>query len=254
LENELGASLFNRTTRRVELTEAGQSYLDRIKPILAELAAANRDVAAPQNQLAGPIRIAAPVALGSNRLAAIVAAFMMRHPLITADVVLTDRLVDAREEGFDLALGLEAATNESGGLRLLPMETGLFASPDYISGSGRPQAPADLPQHPALCLGSWARQVAWHLRGQIDPVQVTPRMAGNHASVIREAALAGLGIALLPVLLVANDVKAGRLQRLLDGFEPKPDWLCAYYPAGRVVSPKSRLFTEFLVERLRRDA
>jgi DNA-binding transcriptional LysR family regulator len=75
----------------------------------------------------------------------------------------------------------------------------------------------------------------------------------NQASVIREGALAGLGIALLPAFIVAEDVRSGRLQRLLDGFEPKPDWLCAHYPDGRVLSPKSRLFTDFLVERLRRD-
>ena len=88
----------------------------------------------------------------------------------------------------------------------------------------------------------------------MEPVQVTPRVVSTHASVIREAALAGLGIALLPAFVVAEDVKAGQLKRLLDGFEPKPDWLCAYYPQGRIVSAKSRLFTEFLVERIRRDA
>ena len=216
--------------------------------------AADRAVAAPQNDLAGPFRIAAPVAFGASRLAAIVAGFMARHPLLVADVVLTDRFVDPGEEGFDLVLSLEIGAGETTGLRLQPIETGLFASPDYIAGHGRPQAPADLPQHPALCLGARGRHVAWHLRGQIEPIQVTPRMVSTHAGVIREAALAGLGIALLPAFVVAEDVKAGRLQRLLDGFEPKPDWLCAHYPEGRVIPAKSRLFTDFLNERLRRDA
>jgi DNA-binding transcriptional LysR family regulator len=254
LESELGASLFNRTTRRVELTEAGQVYLDKVRAILAELEAADRAVAAPQNALSGLFRIAAPVAFGAGRLGAIVAAFMARHPRLVADIVLTDRFVDVGGEGFDLVLSLEAASSETTGLRLLPLEMGLFASPDYIANHGRPQAPADLPLHPALCLGMRGRHVAWHLRGQIEPVQVTPRLVSTHASVIREAALAGLGIALLPAFVVAADVKASQLQRLLDGFEPKPDWLCAHNPDGRVVSAKSRLFIEFLVERLRRDA
>ncbi len=254
LESDLGAALFKRTTRQVEPTEAGQAYLDKVKIILADLEGADRAVAAPQNDLAGPMRIAAPVTLGTSRLAAIIADFMARHPLLVADIVLTDRFVDAREDGFDVVLGLEAAASETIGLRLLPLEAGLFASPEYIASRGRPQAPSDLPRHPALCLGARGRHVSWHLRGQIEPVQVTPRLASNHASVIREAALAGLGIALLPNFVVAEDAKAARLLRVLDGFEPKPEWLCAYYPAGRVVSPKSRLFTDFIVERLRRDA
>lgn len=253
LESKLGAALLNRTTRRVELTEAGQAYLDKVRTILAEMEAADRAVAAPQGGLAGPFRIAAPVAFGSGRLAAIVAVFMGRHPRLVADVVLTDRFLEAGAEGLDLVLSLEAASTETTGQRLLPLETGLFASPDYIASHGRPQAPADLPQHPALFLGMRGRHVSWHLRGQIEPVQVTPRLVSTHASVIREAALAGLGIALLPGFIVAADVKAGQLLRLLDGFEPKPDWLCAHNPEGRVASAKSRVFIEFLVERLRRD-
>ena len=179
---------------------------------------------------------------------------MAWHPLLVADVVLTDRFVDAGEEGFDLVLSLEAGTGETTGVRLQPLETGLFASADYIARHGRPQAPADLSRHLALCLGARGRHVSWPLRGQIEPIQVTPRIVSTHASVIREAALAGLGIALLPAFVVAEDVKAGQIKRLLNGFEPKPDWLCAYYPQGRIVPAKSRLFKEFLVERIRRDA
>jgi DNA-binding transcriptional LysR family regulator len=253
LEAELGGSLFNRTTRHVELTEAGQAYLDKVKAILTDLEAADRAVALPQEDLAGPIRIAAPVAFGASRLAAIIAGFMARHPLLVVDVVLADRFIEPGEEGFDLVLSLETAASEAAGLRLLPLETGLFASPDYIARHGRPQAPSDLARHPALCLSARSRHVSWHLRGQIEPVQVTPRLVSNQASVIREGALAGLGIALLPVFIVAEDVRSGRLQRLLDGFEPKPDWLSVNYPDGRVLSSKSRLFTDFLVGRLRRD-
>jgi len=253
LESELGAALFERTTRRVELMEAGQGYLDRVRLILADLAAADRSVADPQSDLAGPLRIAAPVAFGANRLAAAVAAFMSRHPLIAADVVLADRFVDPGEEGFDMVLRLEEAGGEPDGLRLFPVELGLVASPAYLASHGRPQAPGDLARHPGLCLGERRRQVGWRLRGQADPLAITPRLTSSHANVIREAALAGLGIALLPVFIVADDIKNGSLLRILDGFDPKPDWLCAHYPAGRMASSKTRLFTDFLVERLNRD-
>jgi DNA-binding transcriptional LysR family regulator len=168
-------------------------------------------------------------------------------------VLLTDRFVDAAEEGVDLVFSLQASGNETGrGSRLSPVETGLFASPDYIARHGRPQSPGDLARHPALCLGARSRHVSWHLRGQTDPVQVTPRIVSNHASVIRETALAGLGIALLHGFMVADDIKAGRLLRVLDGFEPKPEWLHVDY-RGEIASPRSRFFTDFLVDRLRRD-
>lgn len=253
LEEALGASLLDRTTRRVDLTDTGKAYLARVKSILANLQLADRAVAAPQNDLAGTIRIACPIAFGTSRLSAIIAAFMARNSELNADIVLTDRFVAPAEEGFDLALRIEPAFGEPQGLRLMPVELGLFASPDYVGRHGRPQAPADLGRHPALCLGSRNRQIAWHLRGQTEPVLVSPRLVSNQAQVIREGALAGLGVALLPVSFVADDMKSGRLQRLLDGFEPKPDWLCAYYPDDMAM-PKSRLFTDFLVERLRREA
>lgn len=253
LERGLGAALFTRTTRRVDLTEAGQTYLSKVRAVLADFEAADRSVGAPQVGLDGPIRLAAPIAFGTSRLAGIVAALMARHPLLIVDVVLADRFVEADEEGFDLVLDLEADASANSALRLLPLETGLFASPDYIARHGRPQAPADLAGHQALCLGARSRRIAWQLRGQAEPIELSPRLVSNHASVIREAALAGLGIAFLPAFVVTEDVRAGRLHRLLDGFEPKPNWLCARHPGNRTVSAKCRLFTDFLVERMRRD-
>lgn len=253
LEAALGAPLLKRTTRHVELTEAGQAYLERVKAILADLEIADRAVSTPQNDLAGPIRIAAPVDFGTTRLAPIMAAFLAGHPKLVAEVVLNDRYVDPEVEGFDLVLSIRQAGSEpDDGLRLWPVETGLFASPDYIARHGRPQAPSDLARHPALCVGARQRTVAWHLRGQAEPVTVTPRLSGNHTSIVREAALAALGVALLPAYVAADDVKAGRLLRVLDGFEPKPEWLCVAYREGPVLSEKCRMFIDFLVERLRR--
>jgi len=254
LEAELGGRLLNRTTRHVELTEDGQAYLDRVRIILADLESANRDVAAAQNALSGMIRIASPVAFGVSRLGAIAAAFMARHPKLSAEIVLTDRLVEPGEEGFDLCLAIQPARGETDiGLCFAPVETGLFAAPEYLTKHGRPQAPGDLSEHPGLCVGMRSRQVFWHLRGASEPVAITPRLSSTHAGIVREAAVAGLGIALLPGFAVADDIKAGRLLRILDGFEPKPDWLCAFHPEGRVASAKVRLFTDFLVERFRRD-
>jgi len=254
LEQALGGRLLERTTRRVALTDQGRVYLARAKAILAELDAADRDVAAPQKDLSGHIRMASPEAFGASRLAPVAARFMAANPKITAEIVLTEREVDPGTEGFDLAVRIVAAgLDPSPAALLAPVETGLFATPGYLSKHGRPQAPGDLTQHAVVVLGAQSRQFFWHLRGQPEPVPVTPRLASNNAHMVREAALAGLGIALLPLFTVAEDVKAGRLMRVLDGFEPKPAWLCAEYPAGRAPSLTARRFVEFLIERLRSD-
>jgi len=251
LEHALGGRLLERTTRRVALTEQGHIYLARAKAILAELDAADRDVAAPQKDLSGHIRIASPEAFGASRLAPIAARFMAANPKITAEIVLAEREVDPGTEGFDLALRIVAAgIDPTPAEPLAPVETGLFAAPGYLSKQGRPQAPGDLAQHAVVVLGAQSRQVFWHLRGQPAPVMVMPRLASNNVTVVREAALVGLGIALLPLLTVAEDVEAGHLMRVLDGFEPKPAWLCAEYPENRAPAIKVKRFVAFMIEHL----
>ena len=254
LERELGGQLLERTTRTVSLTEKGRAYLERAKAILSELETADRAFAAPHNELAGLVRVAAPTAFGTSRLAGTAAAFMFRHPKITADIVLTDRPVDPDEEGFEVVLRIVPAEIDSPPLQQLgPVEMGLFAAPDYLSRHGRPQAPYDLAQHSGLVLGNHARQAIWHLRGNAGAVSILGRVTSNNAAVIREAAIAGLGIALLPTFVVMDDIKQGRLLRVLDGFEPKPASLCAEYPKNRALAARTRHFVEFLAERIRRD-
>jgi len=252
LETALGARLLHRTTRRVGLTEAGQAYHDQAKSILAALAAAETSLLTASGELSGTLRIAAPTAFGANRLGAALASFIGRHPLLTAEATLTDRAVDLGEEGFDLALRIVGPDRDPAPLkRLAPIETGLYAAPEYLASKGRPQAPGDLLKHAGLALGE--RTQTWRLRGSAEPIAIEVRLASNTASVIREAALAGLGIAMLPSFVVADDIKQGRLVRLLDGFEPKPAALCAEYPAGRIPPAKTRLFIEYLLAALRRD-
>jgi DNA-binding transcriptional LysR family regulator len=252
LETALGARLLHRTTRRVGLTEAGQAYHDQAKSILAALEAAERSLLTATGELSGTLRIAAPTAFGASRLAAALASFMGRHPLLTAEATLTDRAVDLGEEGFDLALSIVGPDRDPAPFqRLAPIETGLYAAPEYLAKRGRPQSPGDLLNHAGLALG--ARTQIWRLRGSAEPIAIDIRLASNTASVVKEAALAGLGIAMLPSFVVAEEAKQGRLVRLLDGFEPKPAALCAEYPAGRIPPAKTRLFVEHLLVALRRD-
>lgn len=250
LEHELGSKLLKRSTRRVGLTEPGQAYLDRAKAILSEIADADRAAAAPHDELAGQFRVAAPLSFGLSHLTPAAAAFMARYPKLHADVILTDRTVDAGEESFDLVLRIGASDASRPSVRQLgQVELGLFAAPAYVSRHSRPQSPADLESHAGLVFSDHAARDGWSLRGADGPVPVRKRLSSNNSEVLRQAALEGLGIALLPVFLVAQDAKAGRLVRLLDGFEPKPQALLAEFPPGRVPSRKTRLFVDFLAER-----
>jgi DNA-binding transcriptional LysR family regulator len=200
--------------------------------------------------LTGTLRFAAPTAFGTSRLGPALAAFMARHLRLTVEAILTDRVVDLADEGFDVALRI-VGPDASPLQRLAPVETGLYAAPDYLTKRGRPQSPGDLAGHTGLALGE--RSQSWNLRGSAEPAAIEIRLASNNASVVRETVLAGLGIAMLPSFIVADDAKHGRLVRLLDGFEPKPASLCADYPAGRIPPAKTRLFVEHLVAALRRD-
>ena len=252
LEKAVGARLLHRTTRRVGLTEAGQAYHDHARIMLAELEVAERALSTAKGEVSGSLRIAAPTTFGTGRLGPALAAFLARHPRLAAETILTDRIVDLAEEGFDLAFRIVAPDRDPAPMqRLAPIETGLYAAPEYLAKRGRPQAPGDLAQHAGLTLGE--RTDHWTLRGSVEPVAIAVRLASNNASVVREAALAGLGIAMLPSFVVADDAKQGRLHRLLDGFEPKPASLCAEYPAGRIPPAKTRLFVEHMVAALRRD-
>ena len=146
LEAELGVRLLKRSTRTVELTEAGTNYLKRVRRLLFELEDANKSLKAPATAAVGKLRIAAPTAIGLSLIAPSIADFMAANPHVVMHLDLLDRRVDADEEDYDLVLRLD----EEIGNRLAQIEAGLFASPAYIAHHGRPHGPADLGKHLAL--------------------------------------------------------------------------------------------------------
>jgi DNA-binding transcriptional LysR family regulator len=133
--------------------------------------------------------------------------------------------------------------------KLAQIEMGLFASPAYLERHGRPRGPEDLKSHAALHYGRPSSQTAWMLRGVRDAISIRYRLCSNNGDALRVAALAGLGIALIPAFLVRDEVRNGRLAPLLDGFEPRPIDLYAIYPPTRFLAAKVRLFIDFLAER-----
>jgi DNA-binding transcriptional LysR family regulator len=250
LEDALGAQLLKRSTRSVKLTDSGFAYLERCRALLADLDEADRAVAALQNEPKGLLKINAPMSFGISHAAPAVAEFMVRYPELQVALILNDRFVDPYDEGFDVTLRIGALEDSSLAARkLAQIEMGLYASPTYLEKNGRPRGPDDLKSHAALHYGRPSSQNAWMLRGQRDAVSIRYRLCSNNGDALRVAALAGLGIALIPAFLVRDEVRNGRLVALLDGFEPKPIDLYAIYPPTRFLAAKVRLFIDYLAER-----
>ena len=251
LEDWLGARLLNRTTRRVALTDAGESFFFQCSRILEEMEAA-RSAAKPETPVRGSMRITAPVVFGSTLLGPLVVDFMTQHPEVSLNVELSDRSIDLMEEGFDLGIRTTRAT-ESGLVAwpLMPLEYVLCASPAYLASHGQPETPFELSGHHCIT-GTDANGVSWTFQGEKGETQVPiyGRLQVNNALLRCEAARAGAGILLCPDYLVQEDIIAGRLVRLLSDFRPTGSMLHAVSPAYRAGSPKVRSLVHHLTTQL----
>ncbi len=253
LEAELGARLFNRTTRSLNLTEAGRAYLERVTRILTDLEDADQALGELQAKPRGRLIVSAPMSFGFLHLAPALPDFLARFPEIEVDLSLGDRFVDLVDEGFDCALRIGALPDSSlMARRIAPIRRTLCASPDYFLRRGRPEAPEDLRGHECLRNSNVARIQEWRFvggEGKAILVSVSGRVSANNGDALRILALAGFGVASLPTFIVGADLKAGTLVSALDRFIPQDLAMSAVYPHSRHLSPKVRAFVDFLVER-----
>lgn len=253
LERALGVRLFHRTTRQVRLTEAGAAFHGRIQPILAALDEAQTDLMkteAPGGALRGPMRVSAPVSLGISHLGIPITRFLEHHPEVRLDLGLNDRAVDLIEEGVDLALRI-GVLQDSATLtarRLAPIRLALCAAPAYLARQGRPATPSDLERHACLGYAYWASPRHWQF-GDI-PVRIEGPLQANNGDLLRQAALAGLGIILQPTFLVGQDLRAGHLEALLVDFPIPERALYAIYPSRHFNAAKVRRLVAVLADYL----
>lgn len=221
LEQAVQATLFSRSTRRIALTPAGEAYLDFARAALRAVADADERLRDLQEGLSGRIRLTAPVSWGQQVLAPVLNGFLAEHPAIEIDFVLGDRLMDIAYERIDIALRMTAADSpELVAMPVARLDWVICAAPAHLQATGTPMAPADLVQHPCMSYWRESSDDAWRLvRGeQVQTVRVQGRFHANNPESVAGAALAGLGVALLPGYVCAGDLASGRLQRLL------PDW------------------------------
>ncbi len=251
LEAQLGARLLHRTTRSLTLTEAGATYFQRGVQILQDLQEADSAVNQLQAAPRGRLRISAPMSFGFLHLAPALPDFLQRFPELTIDLSMNDRLVDLVEEGFDLAVRI--ASMEDSSLiakKLAPIRRAVCASPDYFRRRPVPVTPADLERHNCLCYSNAPKN--WRFidkNRKAWSVEVKGRLTANNGDALRAAALKGAGVINLPTFIIGPDIREGGLVAVLEEFTPDDLALYAIYPHAGHLSPKVRVFVDFLAAR-----
>jgi DNA-binding transcriptional LysR family regulator len=254
LEDRLGVRLLNRTTRRISLTEAGAAFYERCRRMVAEAEAAEDAVMHLASAPRGLLRINAPMSFGLQHVVPALPLFLDSYPELHVDLVLNDRYVDLVEEGFDMGVRIGRLADSSLIARRLASSRRLVvAAPRYLERQGWPRTPRDLRDHDCLIYAYQAERAGqWRFRGDDLPVhvEVAGRLRANNGDALREAAVAGLGIALMPTFIAGDDLRAGRLVHLLPGWREEGEGdVYAVYPASRNLSPKVRVFVDFLAGR-----
>ena len=253
LEKHIGLRLLHRTTRKVELTEAGQLYFERCKRIVEEARIAHEQLGEMLAQPSGVLRASLPVDFATVYMAPLIAEFSRRYPGIVFEFDLTPRRVDLVSEPFDVAIRMGEPPNSNLIARLLArLSVQLYASPAYLEEWGEPAHPRELAGHE--CLG-FPRAGPWvlHRDDETVEVEVASKFLVNSVGMFRRLATLDLGIVMLPEEVVAEDAAAGRLRRIL------PDWQGHSTPVyaiteTRLLPAKTQRFIEFLQERLRQRA
>ena len=248
LEEQLGARLLTRTARGAQPTGVGQAYYERASAILADLEAAQEVVAEAVTQVAGPIRLTAPLSFAISHLAPALADFAKAHPKIELDVELEDKTVDLAAGGYDLAVRIgRLADSALIARRIAPIRKGVVASQAYLDARGRPEKPADLAGHDVLLYAY--EQWRFRVGERWETVRVTPVMRSNNGDMLLAAAEAGLGICMLPSFIAAPAIEAGRVEVILRDFAVEEGALHAVMPPGRAVTARVRALVDFLVDR-----
>ena len=252
LEQELGGQLLSRTTRSVTATENGQAYYERCLAILSDLEEADLSATRLQAEVRGLLRINAPMSFGTLHLARAVADFMEKYPDLRIQLLLSDQQVDPVQEGFDITLRIADLPSSSMiARRIAPARRAICASPSYLARHGTPKHPDDLRGHACLTYGHLATGNQWKLTGPDGDhwIAIPWTLCTNNAEVLRDAAVQGRGIALLPTFIAGADFQQGRLATILTGYQAPEISIYAIYPETRHLSLKVRVFIDFLVER-----
>lgn len=254
LEAHLGVRLLHRTTRRLSLTEPGQAYFERAVEALRDIAEAEAIAGEHSVQPAGTLRISAPLSFGVKALGRILPDFRRRYPELALDIDLTDRVADLAHEGVDVALRI--ARSPSPNLiarKIAPVRMALCASPDYLRQRGMPEAPDDLADLEVFNYSYLTSGDRWTFHdgsGRESVVRLRPTVRATNGDLLRDLAIANGGVILQPMFIVAEDLEAGRLVRILADWHFDELDLYAVYLSRTFLPAKVRVFVDFLVSEI----
>jgi DNA-binding transcriptional LysR family regulator len=252
LEAQLRVRLFNRTTRRVALTDEGRRYLDYARQILATLAEAERAISTDASTPAGKLRVTAPVLFGQLHVAPAVTRFLQKHALVQLELELLDRVVNLLDENFDVGIRIGALDDSS----LVARSVGsvrrvVVASPAFLRRHGTPRAPQDLQALDCVRVSSSSNTWSFHQQDKLLAVPVHGSLRCNHIQAVVDACVAGLGCGMFMSYQVAALVEQGRLKIVLDAFEPPPRPVNLVVPQARLLPARTRVFIDWMVRELR---
>jgi DNA-binding transcriptional LysR family regulator len=257
LEDHLGTRLLNRTTRKLSLTETGTAYLERVLQILQEVEDAEAIASFHSKKPTGTLRLYSHVGFGQSQLGVLLPEFAQAYPDLVLDVTLSDRTVDLVEDSFDAGIFIDFQKFDASMIarqlalsRVVPC-----ASPDYLKKHGTPQNLEDISRH--ACLNFSYEQIRHHWpvklsNGTIMNIPVTGKVFSNNGLLLRECALAGMGIMLRPSFALGDDLSSGRLVRLLPEHELGRVHVVMVYPSRRLLSAKVRSFVDFMTNKFPR--
>lgn len=235
LERQLHTRLFERTTRALRLTEAGEKFHARAEQVVTDFEDLVGEVERDEGKLEGHLRVMAPTTLTLRALGPVFNAFLAQHPRITLELVLVDRSANPAEGGFDIAISGRLASYEGVvDLPLQPVHPVLCAAPAYLADHPEPVHPRDLADHACLVFSATGTDWRFHSpRGTVS-VDVRPRLLADDNLTLLDAARRGLGVALLPTYIAQEALVRGELVAVLPRFVPQENWFKAYVPRRRL--------------------
>ena len=251
LEERRGVRLLDRTTRRVRPTEAGRMFYTRCRRLLDDAKAAREEARTLQESPAGTLRLAAPDSFAERFIMPGLADFLARYPAVDIDLVSAVRFVNLVAEDFDLAIRIDPAPAPEMVMRRIGTSyLVVVASPAYLDAHAAPTTLQDLAQHRCVCFSPLEWRTVWRIGGETETVR--PRLLVNATESLRSAALAGIGIAVIPDWLAADALAAGSLVRVFADKPLRGAGIYAVYPTARLLTPLVRLFVDHLAREMRR--
>jgi len=254
LEKHLNIKLLSRSTRQLSLTDVGKQYYDRCVHILDELLETESTLRNQQSLPTGTLRINTPVTFGELNIVPHIWQFLAEYPDLNIDLIMDDHYVDLVKEGVDMAVG--PLTDSSLIARKIadsPRVT--VASPDYLAANGEPDTPQDLNAHKCIVYTLLTTRSEWHFDGPQgkETIRVNGRFSVNNPRSIRQAVLAGQGIAVTPLWLMGDCIESGQVKVILDEYVPTPLEVNAIYPERRFVPAKVRYFIDYIRTKLEQN-